>query len=257
MLKKAIFFTFFLLGFGLSKAQIPNKKYRIGTYLGMCYNLGIKGPKAPTEVSPVKFTTPYAKTFGFSFDMNLPNNYFIGFEGFYDEFECGYRASRKQQLGGVGVVSGLEVTASRISLYKAGFRIGKIFTIYKGLSFNAAIVPSFAYSFWRNDLVDTNQHNKDERNPAYGYNEVQYFRYPSYQNKGVHIVVKSIVELQYSFKNNIGISVGAAYQQGFRPFVVDTINIVRQYEPNEPQHKYWTRFSGTSVQFHFGVKYDF
>ncbi len=263
MLKKAVLFTFFLLGFGQNFAQTPDKKYRVGIYLGMCYNLGIKGPKTPTEVSPVKFTTPYAKTFGFSFDMKLPNKYFIGFEGFYDEFDAGYRGGQKEQLGGVGVISGSEHTWARIALYKGGIRFGKSFVIYKRLMFNAALVPSFAFSFWDNDLVDTALDNSNQRfenlpaGQAIPYQEVLYYSYPSYQNTGLHVVIKSIAEIQYTFRNNVGISVGVAYQQGFRPFVVDTVNIIRQYELNTPQHKYWTRFSGTSVQFHFGVKYDF
>lgn len=261
--KVSIIFIISLSVFGLLKAQTPDKKYTAGVYIGFCYNLGIKGPKTPTDVSPVQFTVPYAKTFGFSFDFKLPQNYFIGFEGFYDEFEAGYRAELKEAVGGVGVISGKELTGSRISLLKGGIRVGRQFVIYKGFSFNAILVPSFAFSFWRDDLTDTalkNSYQRFEDTPpgqARPYREILYYSYPAYQNQGLHIVVKTIAELQYKFKNNMSVSIGAAYQQGFRPFVVDTVNIIRQYEPNMPQHKYWTRFSGTSAQFHFGIKYDF
>jgi hypothetical protein len=259
MLKKAVFFTFFLLGFGQTFAQIPDKKYRLGAYLGMCYNLGIKGPKTPTVVSPVEFTTPYAKTFGFSFDMKLPNKYFIGFEGFYDEFQAGYSASSKYLVAGTStsITSGMLLIPERIALIKAGIRIGKSFPIIRGLQINTVIVPFITYPRNGPNLRDTAQWNADERTGAYGRNEVQYFRYPAYQNSGLHFVIKATAELQYKFRNNMSVALDVAYQQGFRPFVIDTVNIVRQYEPNTPQHKYWTRFSGTSVQFHFGVKYDF
>jgi hypothetical protein len=240
-------------------AQNKDTKYSVGGYLGYSYNLGVRGPKEKTEVSDVQFGHPIATSFGCSFDFKFQPKYFMGLEFAYDEFQAGYSASSKYLVTGTStsITSGMLLIPERIALIKAGIRLGKSFTIIRGLQINTVMVPFITYPKNGPNLSDTAQWNADERTGAYGKNEVQYFRYPAYQNPGVHFVLKATAELQYKFRNNMSLALDVAYQQGFRPFVIDTVNIIRQYEPNELQYKYWTRFSGTSVQFHFGVKYDF
>ncbi|MDI9366697.1 MAG: hypothetical protein QM541_17200 [Flavobacterium sp.] len=234
-------------------------KYSIGTFFGLTQNLGRRGPTEKTEVSDVRFIRPIAKTFGGSFDLKLHPKYSLGLEVGYDEFQAGYSASNNYPNSNTStsISSGMLLIPERIALFKTGIRLVRSFSIVRGLQINTIFTPYIAYSKARPNLNDTAQWNLDERTGAYGNREVQYFRYPAYQNTGLHFVIKATAELQYKFRNNVSITLDAAYQQGFRPFVIDTVNIVRQYEPNSPQHKYWTRFSGSSVQFHFGVKYDF
>lgn len=132
-------------------------------------------------------------------------------------------------------------------------RLGNTIKIANHFFANFIITQSIAYSKYINeDTARENDYFRESNIP-----QILYIRYPRFQNSGLHFVIKATAELQYKFRNNVSVALDAAYQQGFRPFVIDTVNIIRQDEPNTPQHKYWTRFSGTSLQFHFGVKYDF
>lgn len=202
----------------------------------------------------MKFLNPITKSFGTSFSLRAYKNYSLGLEFFYDEFDCGYKAPNKYNTQGIYITSGLETTSDRIALYKVGLKSEKNIIDLNRMCLNVSFIPTIAYSKKSSILEDTAENNKYFRNSN---REVLYLRHPSYQNPGLHFVIKATVELQYKLRNNMSVALDFAYQQGFRPFVVDTVNIIRQYEPNTPQHKYWTRFSGTSVQFHFGVKYDF
>lgn len=235
-------------------AQNDNSRYNVAIYFGGCSNLFNRGPKTQTIISPVKFLNPITKSVGTSFGLKAYKNYSIGLELFYDEFDCGYKAENKYNTKGINIISGLEATSDRIILYKVGLKSEKKIIELNRMCLNASLIPSIAYSKKSSILEDTAENNKYFRNSNL---EVLYLRYPSYQNPGLHFVLKATAELQYKFSNNMSLALDVAYQQGFRPFVIDTVNIIRQYEPNEPQHKYWTRFSGTSVQFHFGMKYDF
>ncbi len=237
----------------LAKAQISTQRYSIGAFIGLTKNMAASGPKAQTAVSEVKVQRSEAKTMGLNFDFKSNPDWFVGAEFSYDEFEGGYYAVPHTEHYGLGIESGLLTTDERLAIYKAGLRLGKPVKIFNRFFVNFILTPYAAYS--RYIVEDTARENDawqiDTRRST------AYVRYPRYQKTGLHFVVKASAELQYKFRNNMSVALDCAYQQGFRPFVVDTVNIIRRYEPNAPEHKYWTRYSGTSLQFHIGLKYDF
>jgi hypothetical protein len=187
--------------------------------------------------------------------MRYGKNMFFGLEVFADEFDYGYKGQAHLKSAGLSITSGFEGALDRVILYKAGIRIGYTKGIRKRFLLNAAIIPSigyYPYSILLNDSTETNARYRNSTR------EIWYILIPPEQNDGLKFLTKGMLEGQYKMGKHISISLNAAYQQGFTPFVIDSMDIVRPHEPSGPkQHRYWTKVTGTSFQFHFGFKYSF
>lgn len=242
-----------------SFAQEGGSRYEIAFLLGFEHTLAQRGPRHTTEVSEVTFLKPIPKTLGGMFNISpAKGRLFYGIEFLYDEFDYGYEAESHDLLtgAGLGISSGKLRAGDRIALYKAGMRVGyRIYTSRK-ISVNSVLTPSIGHFTPSSLLADTSG-NKHERAPYY-VPEIQYIDYPPMQREGLYFLLKGTVEFQYRWNRHFATSFMMSYQQGFKPFYIDTTNIVRPYEYfGLKEHKYWTKINGTALQWHFGFIYTF
>lgn len=251
---KSTFVFLFFYG-NISFSQPFQKKLEFSLIGGWQHTLAQRGPQHETEVSNVRFVKPLVKTIGLNINVNLNQRFFYGLEFFYDEFDFGYEGeSHNINNSGLGIASGMLGASDRIKIFKFGTRFGYQLYAIKRFAFNAVIIPSIGYYPYAARLNDTAL-NVGIRNSG---SEIEYISYPAYQNEGFKFLLKGTLEAQYSLGKHFGISLQFSYQQGFSPFVIDTTNIIRPYDPGGPkQAKYWTRINGSGIQGHFGVLYRF
>jgi hypothetical protein len=235
-----------------------DKKYYASAVVGWSNSFATFGDKGIASAFGVKSVKKEKKSFGLNFGVLFTNKYSVGLEFIYDEFDCGYNTVNKQYGGGLSLTSGLTGAADRLMLFKTGLRIGRKIISTRRFELNSYLIPTIGYSIYSSLLQDTARPNQDERT-LYGQNGVYYFRVPAMQNTGFHFLLKATAEARYKFKNNLSAIFNLSYQQGFRPFVVDSMLIVRNDLPSgfQEQKTFWTRNSGTSLQYHFGIRYDF
>lgn len=256
-IKLAIYYLVIVLFYNNTvNGQGTENKYVFGICGGWGHTVAQRGPMGKTEVSDVKFVKPLTKTYGLNFDLNVLPKFKIGLEFMLDEFDYGYDAKRYLHKDGVGVVSGLMGADAYINLYKAGVRLGYGAFNTRKFQINAFVIPSVGYYSELQTLNDTGQYNIHWREQG-SKSEIYYIKYPPYQKQGLCFLLKTTVEANYRFGKHFGASLDVSYQQGFTPFIKDTVNIVRPYDPGGlKQHTYWTSVNGTSLQFHIGLKYE-
>lgn len=235
-----------------------DKKYYASAIVGWLDNFGTFGDKSTAQSFGVKSIKNTTKTLGANFGFKLDKKHSMGLEFIYDEFTCGYKVVNIQDWGGLSLTSGVNFSADRLMLFKAGLRVGRSIISTKRIEFNTYLITSIGYSMYSTLLQDTARANQEERT-YFGKDGVFYFRVPAMQQTGFHFLLKATAEARYKFKNNLSAIFNLSYQQGFRPFVVDSILIVRNDLPSgfQEQKTFWTRNSGTSLQYHFGIRYDF
>lgn len=261
-IKKRIFLSILLVicfdKSGYCQEQPLSSNYEISVYGGWLTTLAKRGAKEITPVSEVKFLKPVTKTFGAAFDLNIKTCYFIGLAFVYDEFDYGYEAaSRNVDKQGVGFSSGLLAASDRVCLYKAGLRMGYKLPLGERFEINGIIIPTLAYSKYSGILADTLTLNKSEWADYYR-SEIVYIKIPPEQNTGIKFLVNSSLEGVYKFKRHFALSLSMSYQQGFKQFLKDEVNIIRPHEASGPQQAiYYSQLKGTSLQWHFGLKYRF
>lgn len=235
-----------------------DKKYYASAIVGWSNSFATFGDKKVASSFGVRSVKKERKTFGANFGVKIHPKYSIGLEFIYDEFDCGYNAVNKIPNGGLSLTSGLSAADDRLMLFKTGLRIGKNIVSTKRFEMTTYLIPSLGYTIYSNLMQDTARSNQEQRT-YYGKDGVYYFRVPAMQQTGFHFLLKATAEARYRFKNNLSAIFNLSYQQGFRPFVVDSILIVRNDLPSgfQEQKTFWTRNSGTSLQYHFGIRYDF
>lgn len=236
--------------------QVESPHYAISFYGGWLHSISDRGPRETTEVSEVKFVRPVTKNLGLGFDISLSESYSLGIIVSLNEFDYGYRAS--PHYNSSKLTSGLEAANDRVILYCAGIRgIYKLIN-WKKFRINAVITPCIGYYPYSGQLADTTDNEVYRTKPMIRDNEVHYMRYPPYQKEGIAFYLRGGFEGSFFIKQHFVITAALHYQQGFNPFVIDTVNIVRPYEPTgEKQAKYWTKVNGTSLQFQLGIGYRF
>jgi hypothetical protein len=236
---------------------VAQVKYETGLLLGLQHTIAGRGPKYKTNVSEVKFLKPLSRSVGAYFDIkpNI-NRVFYGIEFMWDDNDFGYKAESHNitRSQGLSITSGVLTASDWINIYKGGIRIGYHLYRKKKIQLVSIIIPSLGYYITSPILADTTS-NKYEREDDL---EIQYIAYPTWQKQGLYFFLKGTVELQYKWSQHFSTSLMMSYQQGFTPFVIDTRNIIRPYEPSGPQeHEYWTKVNGTALQWHIGFKYIF
>jgi hypothetical protein len=231
--------------------------YEAGLVLGLQHTLAQRGPQYNTNVSDVKFLKPLCRSVGLLFDIKPEGKkVFYGIEFMYDDNDFGYKAeSHNIDLSqGVSITSGDMTADDWLNIYKGGIRIGYPLYRKRKIQLLGVIIPSLGYYKFLQLLSDTSDNNFWRTDKV----EVQYINYPTWQRQGVYFFLKGTMELQYKWNRHFASSIMMSYQQGFKPFVIDTMNIIRPFGPAGPQqHKYWTKVNGTALQWHFGFKYTF
>lgn len=252
------FFLILLVFFKFTETN-SQKKYSLTAYGGWMHTIAERGPKTQTAFSPVKFVKPVSKTLGFAFDLSVNQKLKVGLEFFHEEYDYGYEVSKKASLYGVGVSSGQLGNGVRSILWKSGFRVTHLITERKRWNFYARVTPSLGYYFFDKLLADTSFNNNwwwdlEQRYP----NSTLYIMQPPYQRQGLYFLLKGGLEIEYKLKGNFSLPLAVDYQQGFRNFIIDNTLIQRLKEPGGPvSQMYYTRVNGSSIQWHFGIRYNF
>lgn len=250
------FLSFIAIGPIVCVAQVKKTKYEFSFVPGIQHTLAQRGPKHETEVSKVKFLHPIRKSIGGMFNIIPDGNLYYGLEFSYDEFNYGYVAESHNvhPSAGVGISSGLLSNGFRVALYKAGLRAGYSLYNSKKLHINTAFIPSMGYFKEVNYLNDTSSNITERKYPS----EILYIKLIPDQREGFYLLLKGTAEVQYNWSEHFATSFMFSYQQGFSPFIIDTVNIIRPYEyTGLKEHKYYTKVNGTGLQWHLGFKYTF
>lgn len=251
--------SFILLSSFKSYSQ-DNYKYNVSVYAGWLTLIANRGSKGVTDVAEVSFIRPVTKTLGSSFEIDIYRSFFVGIEFSYDEFDYGYEAHQSNtKNSSVGISSGLLAANDRVAIYKAGLRLGYHRPLSKRMELNSFLIPSIGYYKFSNRLNDTLEANASEWRD-YNESQVLYIAYPPLQRQGLNLLLRGSLEIVYYTGKNrkLGFSFMFSYQQGFRWFVWDKVNIIRPHEPSGLKESlYWTKVSGSSFQWHLGLRYQF
>lgn len=245
------------------RATAQEPSLYINADIGASHFFSRSGPGTFSEDKGIVFARPVVKMFGLSIIILRNKKIFYDAALSTQEFDWGYIPFATQSLGSFS--SGLLGSAfGRPTLYRIGLGIGRRVVISRRWHFTASLGPSLGYYRYNSVLGDTASFNlgkrlSDSLNRDAPFDHFSYHRAAIQQRAGLYPFLNAQVSFELNLGRHHAIVSKVGYQQGFKPFVIDSMRITEIFRGGrEGESKtFYTKVNGTSLPFSVGYSYRF